>query len=150
MQLFYVIEGAVTVKVHRTSFVMAVGGQFMVPRGMSFSPPPPPSPSPPILPLHSTGPNPTRILFHFPIPHQATNTPSTPSLNDPPSSSSPKPDGWPQTRTTSSPRCPLGRNRRSSGEAGPSLASLPIPLRPLPLCAHIPLHAPFTPTYHLA
>jgi centromere protein C len=41
MQLFYVIEGAVTVKVHRTSFVMAVGGQFMVPRGMSFSPPPP-------------------------------------------------------------------------------------------------------------
>lgn len=35
--LFYVIEGAVTVKVHRTSFTMAPGGQFMVPRGASQS-----------------------------------------------------------------------------------------------------------------
>lgn len=33
-QIFYVIEGAVTFKVHRTSFIIATGGMFMVPRGM--------------------------------------------------------------------------------------------------------------------
>jgi hypothetical protein len=31
--VFYVAEGAVEVRVHRTSFVMSYGGQFMVPRG---------------------------------------------------------------------------------------------------------------------
>lgn len=31
------IEGAVNVKIHRTSFTMAVGGQFMVPRGNQYS-----------------------------------------------------------------------------------------------------------------
>lgn len=33
LQVFYVIEGAVTVKIHRSSFVVANGGMFMVPRG---------------------------------------------------------------------------------------------------------------------
>lgn len=31
------IEGAVNVKIHRTTFTMAVGGQFMVPRGNQYS-----------------------------------------------------------------------------------------------------------------
>jgi hypothetical protein len=35
VQVFYVAEGAVEVRVHRTSFVMSYGGQFMVPRGES-------------------------------------------------------------------------------------------------------------------
>ena len=34
-QVFYVITGAVEVKVHRTSFVMGPGAMFLVPRGES-------------------------------------------------------------------------------------------------------------------
>ncbi|KAI0345117.1 hypothetical protein BDW22DRAFT_1353994 [Trametopsis cervina] len=34
--IFYVIEGAVTFKVHRTSFVLATGGMFLVPRGNMY------------------------------------------------------------------------------------------------------------------
>lgn len=33
LQVFYVIEGAVTLKVHTTSFVVCTGGCFLVPRG---------------------------------------------------------------------------------------------------------------------
>ena len=33
--MFYVIAGAVQVNVHRTSFIMAPGAMFMVPRGLS-------------------------------------------------------------------------------------------------------------------
>jgi len=32
-QVFYVIEGAVNLKVHETSLILATGGMFMVPRG---------------------------------------------------------------------------------------------------------------------
>lgn len=32
-QVFYVIEGAVNLKVHDTSLILATGGMFMVPRG---------------------------------------------------------------------------------------------------------------------
>ena len=32
-QVFYVIEGAVNLKVHETSMILATGGMFMVPRG---------------------------------------------------------------------------------------------------------------------
>ncbi len=32
-QIFYVIEGAVNLKIHNTSMVLATGGMFMVPRG---------------------------------------------------------------------------------------------------------------------
>ena len=35
-QIFYVIQGAVQVTVHRTSFIMAPGGSFLVPRGSFF------------------------------------------------------------------------------------------------------------------
>ncbi|KAL7420121.1 mitotic fidelity of chromosome transmission-related protein [Cryptotrichosporon argae] len=35
--MFYVAKGAVQVIIHKTSFVMAVGGQFMVPRGNHYS-----------------------------------------------------------------------------------------------------------------
>ncbi|KAL7414845.1 Mif2/CENP-C like-domain-containing protein [Mrakia frigida] len=48
--LFYVIEGAVTVKVHRTSFTMAPGGQFMVPRGNQYS-------------LHTISHRPAKLFF---------------------------------------------------------------------------------------
>ncbi|KAI0093782.1 Mif2/CENP-C like-domain-containing protein [Irpex rosettiformis] len=34
--IFYVLEGAVTFKVHRTSFVLATGGMFLVPRGNMY------------------------------------------------------------------------------------------------------------------
>jgi mannose-6-phosphate isomerase-like protein (cupin superfamily) len=34
-KVFYVISGAVQVQVHRTSFIMAPGAMFMVPRGWS-------------------------------------------------------------------------------------------------------------------
>lgn len=36
-QVFYVIAGAVRVELHRTSFVMAVGGQFLIPRGNAYA-----------------------------------------------------------------------------------------------------------------
>lgn len=36
LQIFYVLEGAVTFKVHRTSFLLATGGMFLVPRGMNL------------------------------------------------------------------------------------------------------------------
>jgi centromere protein C len=32
-QIFYVIEGAVNLRVHETSLILATGGMFMVPRG---------------------------------------------------------------------------------------------------------------------
>ena len=32
-QVFYVVEGAVNLKIHDTSLVLATGGMFMVPRG---------------------------------------------------------------------------------------------------------------------
>ncbi|WVR03678.1 hypothetical protein IAU60_000673 [Kwoniella sp. DSM 27419] len=35
--VFYVIQGAVQVTLHRTSFIMAPGGQFLVPRGNNYS-----------------------------------------------------------------------------------------------------------------
>ncbi|WWC66750.1 uncharacterized protein I206_100655 [Kwoniella pini CBS 10737] len=35
--VFYVIQGAVQVQIYRTSFVMAPGGQFLVPRGNDYS-----------------------------------------------------------------------------------------------------------------
>lgn len=35
--MFYVIAGAVRVELHRTSFVMAVGGQFLIPRGNAYA-----------------------------------------------------------------------------------------------------------------
>ena len=44
------IEGAVTVKVHRTSFTMAPGGQFMVPRGNQYS-------------LHTISHRPAKLFF---------------------------------------------------------------------------------------
>lgn len=104
-QLFYVIEGSVTVKVHRTSFTMAPGGQFMVPRGSSTARLlPSPCRSrvssltfPLTLPLtfFSLSPLPSRM--------QATNTPSTPSPAAPPSSSSRKRGRWPLMRRTSHP-----------------------------------------------
>lgn len=34
--IFYVVEGAIECKVHRTSFVLATGGSFMVPRGNQY------------------------------------------------------------------------------------------------------------------
>jgi centromere protein C len=37
-QVFFVVCGAVQVTVHKTSFVMAPGGMFMVPRGGSYNP----------------------------------------------------------------------------------------------------------------
>lgn len=37
IQVFYVIAGAVRVELHRTSFVMAVGGQFLIPRGNAYA-----------------------------------------------------------------------------------------------------------------
>ena len=33
LQVFYLIEGAVQFKVHRSSFIIATGGMFLVPRG---------------------------------------------------------------------------------------------------------------------
>ena len=33
IQIFYLIEGAVTFRVHRTSYVLTTGSMFMVPRG---------------------------------------------------------------------------------------------------------------------
>jgi hypothetical protein len=36
LQIFYLIEGAVQFKVHRSSFILATGGMFMVPRGKSI------------------------------------------------------------------------------------------------------------------
>lgn len=38
MQIFYVIEGAVNLKVHETSLILATGGMFMVPRGNNLLP----------------------------------------------------------------------------------------------------------------
>ncbi|OCF73564.1 hypothetical protein I204_05407 [Kwoniella mangroviensis CBS 8886] len=35
--VFYVIQGAVQVQIYRTSFIMAPGGQFIVPRGNEYS-----------------------------------------------------------------------------------------------------------------
>lgn len=35
-QVFYVIEGAVSLKVHRTSFIIATGGMFLIPRGNNY------------------------------------------------------------------------------------------------------------------
>ncbi|WVW82041.1 hypothetical protein I302_104046 [Kwoniella bestiolae CBS 10118] len=35
--VFYVIQGAVQVQIYRTSFIMAPGGQFLVPRGNEYS-----------------------------------------------------------------------------------------------------------------
>ncbi|KIJ26429.1 hypothetical protein M422DRAFT_180332 [Sphaerobolus stellatus SS14] len=34
--IFYIIEGAVECKIHRTSFVLSTGGSFMVPRGNQY------------------------------------------------------------------------------------------------------------------
>ena len=33
LQVFYLIEGAINLKIHRTSFVLATGGMFLIPRG---------------------------------------------------------------------------------------------------------------------
>ncbi len=33
LQIFYLIEGAVNLKIHRSSFVLATGGMFLIPRG---------------------------------------------------------------------------------------------------------------------
>ena len=36
-QIFYVIEGAINLKVHNTTLVLATGAMFLVPRGVSSS-----------------------------------------------------------------------------------------------------------------
>jgi mannose-6-phosphate isomerase-like protein (cupin superfamily) len=40
MQVFYVIEGALKVKIHDTTLLLATGAIFLVPRGKSLLPPP--------------------------------------------------------------------------------------------------------------
>lgn len=35
-QVFFVIEGAVSLKIHRTSFIVATGGMFLIPRGNNY------------------------------------------------------------------------------------------------------------------
>ncbi|KAK4686745.1 centromere protein C, partial [Tremellales sp. Uapishka_1] len=35
--IFYVVQGAVKVSIHKTSFIMAIGGQFLVPRDNEYS-----------------------------------------------------------------------------------------------------------------
>lgn len=47
LQVFYVIEGAVNLKIHDTSLVLATGAMFLVPRGMSVC-----TLTIPCLPLH--------------------------------------------------------------------------------------------------
>lgn len=72
LQIFYVIEGAVNLKIHDTSLVLATGGMFMVPRGKSP------------LPLSLL------LLSHPNASRQATPISSKTSLSAPPVSSSHK------------------------------------------------------------